>query len=438
MAAVVALLVVWTLFIHNPGFRKHERHESIHLEDRGSNRESNEEHPTLKNNAANDVLPLKDELHVPNDGKKSLNVINIKPKENGRNVHIPAMDYAEYWDMWNHWPSSSSVLPEGKYGSQNMSDLLLAMGTARIESFNVGIKGTQLKVSVILEGGQMGLFKPKRYSADHTIKGDPISGFDRHDGEIAAFHLDGILGFNRAPPVVGRVVDLFALLPVTSPALKETYFMNGTNRCFYGVCYYCKPSEAVCADGDILEGSLTIWLPQNMKLRMWAHPFRRTYRKGVQAVWEKSNEYCKKEVLTRALYNSGPRLLDIIDTSIFDFLIDNADRHHYETFAEDGDNGRLLHLDNGKGFRNPFRDELSILAPLRQCCRLRQRTWDRLQFFNKGGKKLSQELVNSLKKDPLSPVLHQSQVQALDKRLTIVISAVEECFRIFGQQSVLQ
>jgi hypothetical protein len=155
-------------------------------------------------------------------------------------------------------------------------------------------------------------------------------------------------------------------------------------------------------------------------------------------VWEKSNEYCKKEVLTRALYNSGPRLLDIIDTSIFDFLIDNADRHHYETFAEDGDNGRLLHLDNGKGFRNPFRDELSILAPLRQCCRLRQRTWDRLQFFNKGGKKLSQELVNSLKKDPLSPVLHQSQVQALDKRLTIVISAVEECFRIFGQQSVLQ
>ena len=26
----------------------------------------------------------------------------------------------------------------------------------------------------------------------------------------------------------------------------------------------------------------------------------------------------------------------------------NADRHHYETFDVDGDNGRLLHLDNGK------------------------------------------------------------------------------------------
>ena len=28
----------------------------------------------------------------------------------------------------------------------------------------------------------------------------------------------------------------------------------------------------------------------------------------------------------------------------------NADRHHYETFQADGNNGRLLHLDNGKGY----------------------------------------------------------------------------------------
>lgn len=57
------------------------------------------------------------------------------------------------------------------------------------------------------------------------------------------------------------------------------------------------------------------------------------------------------------------RLLDLVDSSIFDFLIQNGDRHHYETR-----NDRLVLLDNGKGFGNPFQDFIDILAPLYQCC----------------------------------------------------------------------
>ena len=30
-----------------------------------------------------------------------------------------------------------------------------------------------------------------RYERDHVITGDPYAGFDRHNGEIAGFHLDG-------------------------------------------------------------------------------------------------------------------------------------------------------------------------------------------------------------------------------------------------------
>ena len=47
-------------------------------------------------------------------------------------------------------------------------------------------------------------------------------------------------------------------------------------------------------------------------------------------------------------YDAGPRLLDVIDTSIFDYLIGNADRHHYESFQDDGGASMLILLDNAK------------------------------------------------------------------------------------------
>ena len=193
VVAVVLVLLVWTIFIHNPGFRKHERHESIRLADSNNEQDLKEEHPTLKIAISDDVLPLKEEFHRP-DSKPQVNIIQVGAGAvHKKSTHKSDMDYEKIWDMWNHWPTSNSILPKGKFWSRNMSDLLTAMATADIESFDVGIRGTQLKVSVILEGGQLAVFKPKRYEPEHIIKGDPISGFDRHDAEIAAFHLDGLV-----------------------------------------------------------------------------------------------------------------------------------------------------------------------------------------------------------------------------------------------------
>lgn len=46
---------------------------------------------------------------------------------------------------------------------------------------------------------------------------------------------------------------------------------------------------------------------------------------------------------------SGRRILDLVDNSILDFLIQNADRHHFETFRGHRDSIVVL-LDNGKRF----------------------------------------------------------------------------------------
>ena len=55
-----------------------------------------------------------------------------------------------------------------------------------------------------------------------------------------------------------------------------------------------------------------------------------------------------------------------MDLSIFDFLMGNMDRHHYETFKMFGNDTFPVHLDHGRAFGRSSHDEMSILAPLYQ------------------------------------------------------------------------
>ncbi|KAH1026041.1 hypothetical protein HUJ05_010630 [Dendroctonus ponderosae] len=106
---------------------------------------------------------------------------------------------------------------------------------------------------------------------------------------------------------------------------------------------------------------------------VWRHPWRRSYHKRRKAQWETDPNYCQ---LVREIppYDRHRRLFDLMDMSVFDFLIGNMDRHHYETFRLFGNDTFTLHLDHGRGFGKPFHDEISILAPLLQCCLIRQST----------------------------------------------------------------
>lgn len=77
-------------------------------------------------------------------------------------------------------------------------------------------------------------------------------------------------------------------------------------------------------------------------------------------------------------YNTGRRMLDIMDLSVFDFLMGNMDRHHYETFTLFGNDSFPIHLDHGRAFGKAFHDEFSILAPIIQCCHIRKSTLEKL------------------------------------------------------------
>uniref|UniRef100_A0A4W4E8D6 FAM20 C-terminal domain-containing protein n=1 Tax=Electrophorus electricus TaxID=8005 RepID=A0A4W4E8D6_ELEEL len=119
------------------------------------------------------------------------------------------------------------------------------------------------------------------------------------------------------------------------------------------------------------------------------------------------------------------------------FLARNMDRHHYEIFTKFGDEGFLLHLDNARGFGRHSHDEMSILAPLIQCCIIKRSTLLRLRLLARPEYRLSDVMRDSLGRDPLKPILTEPHLQALDRRLEHVLRTVVRCVKRLGEAQVV-
>uniref|UniRef100_A0A672N562 FAM20 C-terminal domain-containing protein n=1 Tax=Sinocyclocheilus grahami TaxID=75366 RepID=A0A672N562_SINGR len=103
-----------------------------------------------------------------------------------------------------------------------------------------------------------------------------FSDFERHNAEIAAFHLDRILGFRRVPPVV-EIKDI-----PTDHKLVTTFFTSPVgNTRFYGQCsHYCSTEYAICGRPLKIERSMAAMLP-GLSLaprHSWRSPWKRSYR----------------------------------------------------------------------------------------------------------------------------------------------------------------
>ncbi|XP_008328158.1 extracellular serine/threonine protein kinase FAM20C [Cynoglossus semilaevis] len=333
------------------------------------------------------------------------------------------------------------------YGRHNpvLDALLRDLVTQRITSVAMKSGGTQLKLIMTFENYGQALFKPMKQTRDQETPPDffYFSDFERHNAEIAAFHLDRILDFRRVPPVAGRLVNMTReIRDVTrDKKLWRTFFISPANNvCFYGECsYYCSTEHALCGKPDQIEGSLAAFLPDlNLaKRKTWRNPWRRSYHKRKKAEWEVDPDYCD-EVKQTPPYDRGTRLLDIMDMTIFDFLMGNMDRHHYETFEKFGNDTFIIHLDNGRGFGKHSHDEMSILVPLSQCCRVKKSTYLRLQLLVKEEYRLSSLMEESLLRDRLSPVLIQPHLQAMDRRLRLVLQVIEGCLDKEGYDNVVE
>lgn len=115
----------------------------------------------------------------------------------------------------------------------------------------------------------------------------------------------------------------------------------------------------ICGNKEdhLAEGAVLYLIPGQLQKHI--SPWQRTYKLNKKASWQTDSNYCGP---LRKKF-SLERLLDMIDIGLFDYLIQNGDRHRHESR-----NNRLLLLDNGKGFGNAFIDHFDIIAPLYQCC----------------------------------------------------------------------
>ncbi|XP_073418791.1 pseudokinase FAM20A [Dendrobates tinctorius] len=304
--------------------------------------------------------------------------------------------------------------------------------------------GTHLKLVLHFQDFGKAMLKPMRQKRHEETPEDFFYFVDvqRHNAEIAAFHLDRILDFRRVPPVSGRLINITQnVLSVTGNSeLESIFFISpADNVCFFSKCLYkCKTEYAVCGNPHMIEASLSAFLPPlNSAPRVSVHnPWIRSYSFSGTEEWEVNPSFCD---LVKRLppYNNPHRLLAMMDLAIFDFLIGNMDRHHYEIFTRFGDDGFLLHLDNARGFGRHSRDEISILAPLFQCCLVKDDTWQRLNLLAMPKYRLSDVMRESLRSDPLNAVLAEPHLNALDRRLQKVLEVVQQCVRTYGEEAVL-
>ncbi|KAM8961211.1 extracellular serine/threonine protein kinase FAM20C [Pelodytes ibericus] len=371
---------------------------------------------------------------------------NVADEGNGNEGFLPTGE--AHADTYPNWLKFHIGINRYElYSRQNpaIGGLLQDLSGQKITSVAMKSGGTQLKLIMTFQNYGQALFKPMKQTREQETPPDffYFSDFERHNAEIAAFHLDRILDFRRVPPVAGRLVNMTKeIRDVTrDKKLWRTFFISPANNiCFYGECsYYCSTEHALCGKPDQIEGSLAAFLPDLSlaKRKTWRNPWRRSYHKRKKAEWEVDFDYCE-EVKQTPPYDSGTRLLDVIDMTVFDFLMGNMDRHHYETFEKFGNETFIIHLDNGRGFGKYSHDELSILVPLNQCCRIKKSTYLRLQLLAKEEYKLSSLMEESLLMDKVAPILYQPHLEAMDRRLRIVLKAVSDCIEKDNYNKVVE
>jgi hypothetical protein len=320
---------------------------------------------------------------------------------------------------------SSSASPPGEADAfmkdtpdAPLRDALRHQGIQKVER---GRGGRSLGFKITLTSGKKAYFKPEQtFSAANWF------------GEVAAYHLDRMLGLGRVPCVISRE---FAWADLVEAAGKDA-----------------RKAELIMHDGK-LRGAFVAWvtgeltaLKQDLGWERWVRvrywpstavtPFQRP------AVWKRQldlarkngdNWRTKEDRFRRRNLHPEPdrddRPGELSDLIVFDYLTRNLDRWGGDNanVLVRGKGGPLVFLDNGAGFE-PGEPRPSLMeARLHALQRFRRSTVAAIRGFD------MERYKERLAEETVQPVLSNHQIEGLAARRIGLLEWVSEMEKVHGE-----
>ncbi|KAH9502556.1 hypothetical protein Btru_068982 [Bulinus truncatus] len=283
------------------------------------------------------------------------------------------------WEIFHKGIHQNALYdPEDEYLKMLLDDMV----TKEVVDVEQKEGGTQLKLIITLEDDGQALFKPMRFPREQETLPDHFyfPDYERHNAEIAAFHLDMLLGFHCVPPTVGRLMNVSQdLHRLANRKLAKTFFISPV-----------APEQKPHTDNPLPLLGLNI--SQTRMSDYMALNYSQDETSGAE-----------RGPVRRAVRGRvGPG----------------------ETSGEG---------QSGARFGRSKYDCMSCIAPVRQCCLIRLSTLAKLVKLYIGPDSLSHVLRESLKADPSYPVLWEPHLDALDRRLGKILSVVSDCVNVKGK-----
>lgn len=125
--------------------------------------------------------------------------------------------------IYFQWVQDNEIYPQH---DTFMCKVIRALQDVPLKAASNAHKGTQLKLTLLVEGNQTVYFKPAWYQRSQVIDGAVYSGKDRHNSEIIAFYLGSLLNLRWTPIAVGRPVSLKEIWKLGDEELKGSMFIK--------------------------------------------------------------------------------------------------------------------------------------------------------------------------------------------------------------------
>ena len=313
-------------------------------------------------------------------------------------------------------PANDGLL--GTVPDARLRESLAHAGVKRIER---GRGGRSLGFKITLADGSKAYFKPEQsFSAANWF------------GEVAAYHLDRMLGLGRVPLVVSREFPWSQLAPIagSDPRRKEVTVRDGRVRGAFVA--WVKGGLRPLVEREGWERWLRVkhWPSSSVspfqRPAVWQDQLMQVRRFGDN--WRSKEERQRRRDL-HPVPDRPDRVSELSDLIVFDYLTRNMDRWGGDNanVLVRGPAGPLVFLDNGAGFEPGIPRPSLMEARLHVLQRFRRSTVQAIRALdlNRFEDRLSREVIQ--------PVLRRAQLDGLVDRRRALLEWVSQMERTYGE-----